>query len=418
MSEVVAAEAASVIEGVVLNGGEQEFNGKVTGFLFGQDADPDYISLLKLHPDTVIRIPFDQVSVEAGFNARNFANKSIQEHVEETANSIAVRGVETPISVRIEGNRIIVVDGEVRTRATYLANDKGHDVPTIPALLSPDGDDPVARVEDLITKNSGRPLTMPEQVVVVNRLLGLGLNKPQVLDRLGFSRTMFARLMILAEAPADVFDHAAKGDISPTAVVQLMTQHREAPAEEISKIVNKAVKKAQKDAEAALSEGKTALKGAATQAKASDIAAVLEEEDVKTPVYSKTTFVGALKLLQHIYNSLDKRLADNARAELRQGIVNYAEGINVDINEPLPETKAPLTEEEKAARAAKKAEEDKAKEAEKAKIAEARAIAKQIKDEAEAKAKAALAAAGYVAPVRKPKAAKEADAPADAPAAE
>jgi hypothetical protein len=384
----------------ILNGGEQTLDGVTTGFILGSEASAETLQLLRTFPDTVIQVPFEQVSVEAGFNCRNFNTAAAQSHVSEIAGSIAVRSVETPIFVRIEGNRVIVVDGEVRTRAVYKNNDDGKAVPAIPCLLSPTGDDPVARVEDQITKNSGMQFTMTEQVAVINKLLTFGYNKQQILDRLGFSRTMFSRLMILADAPTDVFTAASEGRISPSSVVQLMSSHREASPDEISGYIKKAIKKAEKDAAEAAAAGKTELKGAAVQAKSSDIAAVLgeDEDGVKVPLYSKNSFQGALKLLQHIYNALDRRVSDKERETLQQGIMNFCESINVDITQELEAPRAPLSEEEKAERAA-------AREAEKAQTDAERAAKKAAVDAAKARAAEILAAAGIKPRERKPKAA-------------
>jgi hypothetical protein len=219
-------------------------------YSLGQPAPAALVE--SLAPDRVVDVPLRYLSVEAGFNIRDFTSFENMDHLDRLARSIAEHGVTSPVRVRVSGNRIVIIDGEGRIRAAWSAREAGSKkVETIPAHLDSSADDPTHRVEALVVKNTGRPLAMLEALEVVKRLLALGKTQAEVQTMLGFGRTHMQNLALLDLATPKVREFIRQGRVPPTVVVDIIRGCPDDP-EVVEKSIDYAVRKVERqDARAA-----------------------------------------------------------------------------------------------------------------------------------------------------------------------
>ncbi len=154
-----------------------------------------------------------------------------QQSLKELADTIALRGVKMPISVRenpAKPGRYIINHGERRWRGSQVAG-KTH----IPAFIDNDYSD-----DDQVIENIQRnDLTAREVAVHIGRKLASGLTKSQIAKSLGKSPafvTQHAALLDLPDCIADAFNQGLIRDV--TVVNELVTAYKQ-DAGEVKKLL-------------------------------------------------------------------------------------------------------------------------------------------------------------------------------------
>ena len=280
-------------------------NGKYVG---GETPSP---TALAMQPDTVFYVPATAISIEDGFNARDFSAQENKDHIARLAKLIAANGVENPLRVRIADGRIIVIDGESRLRAALTLEDFASGSREIPILLDTDND-PVHRVQSLIVKNTGKPLAMIEQLIVVSRLEAMGQTVKDIQEALGFTRTAFSNLRLLGKAPETVLEAVANNQISASVVVELQRAYGDTP-EVVAKAVEKAVKAAEREA---LADPKRA--GKAKKAKPDGVQ------------YTRGLYDGLISTIRDVYWSLEPKTHRKERGWLKNALQNINAPLKID----------------------------------------------------------------------------------------
>lgn len=131
--------------------------------------------------------------------------------LKELADTIRLRGVKTPISVRVNpdnSERFIINHGARRVRASKLAGKA-----TIPAFIDPDYNEEDQMIENLHRDN----LTAREIADFIGRQLAKGKTHKVIAQTIGKSRpfvTMHAALLDLPAPVADVFNSGRCRDVS------------------------------------------------------------------------------------------------------------------------------------------------------------------------------------------------------------
>ncbi|TWI62534.1 ParB family chromosome partitioning protein [Pseudoduganella lurida] len=152
-----------------------------------------------------------------GFSARSLS---------ELADSIAQRGVKTPISVRTNTERpgrYLVNHGARRLRASRLA---GKD--TLPVFIDPD----YSQADQVVENLHRDGLTAREIADYIGRELSKGLKRKQIAQKISKSAafvTQHARLLDLPQPVAQAFNAGRVRDV--TVVNELATAHQKNPAE-------------------------------------------------------------------------------------------------------------------------------------------------------------------------------------------
>src|SRR4029078_4196457 len=95
------------------------------------------LSLAEGRSDVLMVDPLN-ITVEAGFNCRDFSLSQNKEHVKDLQESIRVNGVQSPLWVRMQKrdgeNRLVLVDGESRLRAVHYLIGEGIEIKAVPCI--------------------------------------------------------------------------------------------------------------------------------------------------------------------------------------------------------------------------------------------------------------------------------------------
>lgn len=159
------------------------------------------------------------LEVEEGFNARPLN----ADHVAEM--SLALRNGATfpPLDVRVDDNRILIVDGHHRHAAALDAIEKGFDIKSLDCRQFRGND--ADRVAHMLNSASGLALTPLQLGVQYRKLLGYGWSEKQIADRRGKSVQHVKDMVLLGEANSDVHQAVNAGQISGTAALAIVKKH-------------------------------------------------------------------------------------------------------------------------------------------------------------------------------------------------
>jgi ParB-like chromosome segregation protein Spo0J len=295
-------------------------------YLYGKPATKALLASVEQNPAVVHGVPLENVSVEEGFNVRNFDAPENKDHVKRLATLIGAHGIETPLRARIVEGRIVLTDGECRVRAAYLARENGAPQRDVPVLLDIplDGGSDADYIASLVIKNTGKPLAMLETLEVVKRMQDAGVSATDIGTRLGFSRMHLSNLRVLDTATDATKMLIAKGRIAPSTVVELLKENKdhEDPAAFVEAAVTTAVKKIEQQEARAVEPARITPR------------AVTPAGDV---VYTKPVFNGLISTLQRLLADM-KPASDYRkwRNWARQALENA--GAPLEADEPVVET--------------------------------------------------------------------------------
>lgn len=166
------------------------------------------------------------IVVDKGFNVRNFETPEMKQRIQDMARSIAEIGVTSPIRVRYEDGKAILVQGETRLRATLLAIKNGAQIESIPAYSEARGTSPADRQLGLLVDNEGRNLTPLEQAVPVARLAALGWSTEKIAAQAGKTKQYIESLLDLNATSDEVKEAVRAGEVSGTEVIKAIRSNR------------------------------------------------------------------------------------------------------------------------------------------------------------------------------------------------
>lgn len=219
-------------------------------FIGGQPA-PEAV-VVTLSRDRIVGIDPDFVSIQRGFNVRDFGSVETIAHVADMKALIEANGLETPLDVRIipdngvDGLRVAVVRGETRLRAIReIRDEKGASAfASIPVRLAADKTEAEQAV-DFIVSNSGKRLSMLETLDVLARLRAEGWEPKDCERALNFSRTAMKNLEILGWATPVIRDLLRASLLSPSHVVEALRDTNGEP-EKVAAVEKKLEKQAER----------------------------------------------------------------------------------------------------------------------------------------------------------------------------
>jgi ParB/RepB/Spo0J family partition protein len=145
----------------------------------------------------VFEVDPQAIEVRDGWNPRKDFGGA-----DELKQSIIENGVRVPLTVKVDGERIVLVDGERRLRAVLAAIAEGAEIVSVPAMLSRRGVSDVEAMIDALVKNDGKPLTATEEAEAFRRLAAWGMSQADIARRVGRSQPyVCGRLMLVDAAP-------------------------------------------------------------------------------------------------------------------------------------------------------------------------------------------------------------------------
>lgn len=165
----------------------------------------------------VFEIDPQKIEVADGWNPRtDFSGE------EDLKASIIENGVRVPLTVKTVGDRIILVDGERRLRATLKAIAEGAEIVSVPAMLARRNISDVEAMLDSLIKNDGKPLTTLESAEAFRRLMAWGLTQKDIARRIGRSQSYVSETLALIDATAEIRKAIEKKEITKKAAREIV----------------------------------------------------------------------------------------------------------------------------------------------------------------------------------------------------
>jgi len=201
-----------------------------------KNAVPAYIApslkALAEHKESVgvtksieFRVDPDLIQFETGFNLRA-ENQELEDHVERLYLAMKVGAFIPPIDVSMVDGVIIARDGHCRTRA---ARKLKLEIPeyTLEARQLR-GNEADAVLHMLGTGSGSKPLSPLEQGKGYLRLINMGMKSTEIAAKLGVSRVTVDNGLTLAEAPVELQQMVAAGEVSSTTARGAVKKGKEA----------------------------------------------------------------------------------------------------------------------------------------------------------------------------------------------
>jgi ParB family chromosome partitioning protein len=155
--------------------------------LTGVNARKDYFTV---DPKSIV--------VKNGWNPRTDFDGE-----EELVNSIKENGVINPVRVTKENDKIVLIDGERRLRATLRAIAEGANIVSIPAIVEAANMNEIDRMFVTLLTNEGKKLTPIEEAEAYRRLINWGLSHEEIAKKMGkHVPQIYDRLRLLEASPA------------------------------------------------------------------------------------------------------------------------------------------------------------------------------------------------------------------------
>ena len=179
----------------------------------------------------LFRMDPSQLSIMEGFNVRA-PRPELEAHVEWLKASIREHGVQEPLTVRTQGEQVLVVNGHNRLRAVQELMAEGVEFPRgIPCVAEGAAVTDQVRTIRLLTGNGGLPLTALEKGVVFKRLVAMGVPMATIATQAGYTIKQVHNLLTLEEAPEEGKDAVREGTVYATEAIKAVRKHGEdAPA--------------------------------------------------------------------------------------------------------------------------------------------------------------------------------------------
>lgn len=162
---------------------------------------------------TTFRVDPDLISFESGFNLR-VETDELELHIDRLFEALKAGAFIPPVDVSIVEGKVICRDGHCRTKAAQRLKKELPDYTLEARQLRGNESDAVLHM--LGTGSGGKPLSPLEQGIGYLRLTKMGLTPVQIAAKLGVSRVTVDNGLILAEAPVDVQQMIANGEVSGT----------------------------------------------------------------------------------------------------------------------------------------------------------------------------------------------------------
>lgn len=225
--------------------------------------------IIKARPSAYNMIDPRSIDRRAGWNNRfDFGE------IEELAKSIKYQATEggvpggllNTIRVKRLGDRFELIDGDRRLTAVELlikwageSNPRGYDFPEgIPAIIVDKNQDDLRSLIQMFEANTGKPLLPLEEAAAYKRMREAGMTLEQIASAVGRNHVHVNNTLALLEAPEELRQAMAKGEIGGTMAKKIATAARK-DQKKAAELTKQAVaagkdKKKQRQVKAAIEE--------------------------------------------------------------------------------------------------------------------------------------------------------------------
>ncbi|MDH5297878.1 MAG: ParB N-terminal domain-containing protein [Desulfobulbaceae bacterium] len=206
---------------------------------------------------TQFRVDPKIIEIEDGFNARPID----YEHVSAMKTSMLAGSILPPLFVRVENDRIIMVDGHHRLTAILQLIDEGHEIKRVDIMQFRGND--ADRISHMLTSAQGKALTPLQMGIQYRKLEAFGWDQGEIAKKVGKSRQHVHDMVLLAESNSDVQGMVARGEVAAHVAIDVLRKHGSeagsvlaghldtAKAAGKNKVTNKTIRKAAPEADAA-----------------------------------------------------------------------------------------------------------------------------------------------------------------------
>lgn len=175
----------------------------------------------------IFKVDPRELTVEPDWNCRDFSDPDNLEHIERLKESIRLKGVQEPLTVRMSNGRVVVTNGECRLRAVNALLAEGMEIKSVPVQTEARNADEAAWVESQITRNSGKPFSPLEQARVFERLINLGRTEEQIGAAAGISAERVRQVLALNRVTEPTKALIRDGKIAATTVQRVLEKHKD-----------------------------------------------------------------------------------------------------------------------------------------------------------------------------------------------
>lgn len=170
------------------------------------------------------------IQVEKDHNPRDFKLPENRQHLDNLKTSIRAQGVLQPLWVRWDADKVILVDGESRLRATVELIAEGVEIKAVPCKLVKAAD-VVERKLLALTANSGKPLSKWEAGAAYRQLEGWGWSHAAIAMRTAVTERYVREAIELSLAPTEVKTMMSTGQVTERAALKTVREHGSAAVE-------------------------------------------------------------------------------------------------------------------------------------------------------------------------------------------
>ena len=180
--------------------------------LLGEVTAPTRFSIWKVDPRLLV--------VDEGYNVRTDMGD-----IEELCDSIIENGIQTPLKCYKERGveRYHIISGHRRYNAIMLAISKGFPFARVP-MISIDPKSEQEKTFDLLSDNSGKPLTMSESSEVIKRLINFNFTIAEISKKTGMNRNKINQLIEISKLNPETIREIDKGNVAATSVLDVVKE--------------------------------------------------------------------------------------------------------------------------------------------------------------------------------------------------
>jgi ParB-like chromosome segregation protein Spo0J len=156
------------------------------------------------------------VEMEDDWNCRDFADPENIDHIDNLARSIVKIGIQDPLTVRLDGKRVVLTDGHCRWFAVIRAIEVyGAEIKTIPLIA----ESRYATAAQHIARQLlvGKPKSPIEQGRAFVRLINYGWSIPQIVESVGIGRARVKQILdFIADSSEVIQKMVIQGKVAQT----------------------------------------------------------------------------------------------------------------------------------------------------------------------------------------------------------
>lgn len=187
--------------------------------------------------------PYDIYHME-GWSVRDMTDKETMETVIGYAHSIAKNGLQEPLHVWAEEDKLWVSAGTLRLYAVLYANKNlDANIQAIPVTLAESHESNADRIVNQLTLNNTKPLTLLEQAAGIKMLIAQGWELSEICQKVNIPQGRLETLLLLSGADRAIIDMVKAGKVSNAFVLSTLKENRNSPKKALT-ILTKACAKA------------------------------------------------------------------------------------------------------------------------------------------------------------------------------